>query len=248
MQNLELSIRERFWNAYAICYDSIWDSPITAEVADEIAAQMPAARFVVDLGCGTGLFSARFTCRDATVIGVDRSRGMLRRAIGRRRITSAAEFDVSRTELPERSADLVLCANLLHLHRSPHEVFAEALRLVRDGGLVAIVTPAVGISRSGIVGADLSSGRGVFGALVAHTLRSNFALVSGLARVRVRRPSEVIDLVHDAAYGSDLTMLIERIIGSTQHLMILEVPVLEGRRKTTDLRAVGGDHVDERGI
>lgn len=124
-----------FWNGYALGYDRAWDSPLT--VAAEVVADELSAATVIDLGCGTGLFAARFASRHTSVTGVDQSRAMLKRAVRSDRIVVAVRADAAHTGLPDTSSGSVICANILHLHPHPEAVLAEAVRLVCPGGRIA---------------------------------------------------------------------------------------------------------------
>ncbi|NJS40127.1 MAG: class I SAM-dependent methyltransferase [Rhodobacteraceae bacterium] len=66
--------------ALADFYD--WDNPWTKDF-DWFLAQLQGARSVLDLGCGTGIFSVALAARGAEVVGVDPAAAML--AIARTR-------------------------------------------------------------------------------------------------------------------------------------------------------------------
>jgi len=103
---------------------------------------------VIDLGCGTGALAAAFARQhpDAVIIATDRSASAVRSA----RATMAANglegrvhvtLDDAGSELPDRSADLILLNPPFHLGASVHEgagqrLIQAAARLLRPGGEV----------------------------------------------------------------------------------------------------------------
>lgn len=190
-----------FWNGYALGYDTAWDSPVTQAVATALTP-LEDSDSVVDLGCGTGLFSERLTRGGATVTGVDSSRKMLRQALSKGRISCGVQAEASKTPLETGSFDSVICANVLHLHPAPEQLIQEASRLVRSGGLVAWVTPTAGLDQAGAVAGDRASGRSAIASFAALTVRSlitPFALMTG---VRVRPAGQVLEkLAQTGQYG-----------------------------------------------
>jgi len=113
----------------------------------------PFAR-VVDIGCGTGFATMEVIARGGVreVIGVDPSRPMLVVFAGH----LAAHPDVTAdlravdavsTGVPEGSADLVICTMALHWMPDRGAAIQEMARVVRPGGVVAILAPGEGHDR-----------------------------------------------------------------------------------------------------
>ncbi|MFD9570066.1 class I SAM-dependent methyltransferase [Streptomyces sp. NPDC059982] len=99
---------------------------------------LPAhARTLPDLGCGTGIVTARLTRPGLRALGADTSYGMASAAV-RRGVPAVL---ASGTRLPLRRAclDVVSAVRLLHLLRGPGavaELVAEAGRVLRPGGVL----------------------------------------------------------------------------------------------------------------
>jgi SAM-dependent methyltransferase len=95
---------------------------------------------VVELGCGTGFFSAWLARRGARVVGVDPTPAQLETARRLQRETGI-EFPLIEAigedvPLPDSSYDLVLSEYGASLWADPHRWIPEAARLLRSGGRV----------------------------------------------------------------------------------------------------------------
>jgi SAM-dependent methyltransferase len=101
-------------------------------------AKSPAER-VLDIGTGVGsmLPNLAHTFPGASVIGVDRSRGMLAHVPGR---FPRAVMDASRLAIRDDSMDRVLMLFMLFHLDTPSHGLSEARRVLRVGGLVGTIT------------------------------------------------------------------------------------------------------------
>lgn len=103
---------------------------------DEFADQGQA---VLEVGCGTGHWIARLRSRGCAVVGLDRSSGMLSRAVGH--VEGAALVRGRAEALPfrSRSFERVLVVNALHHFDDPEIFSTEAHRVLRPGGRIVVV-------------------------------------------------------------------------------------------------------------
>lgn len=99
----------------------------------------------VDIGCGEGGdFSFMLARRCKTVTAVDilpsAIHGIEKSAL-EKKITNirAIVADMAKIPLPDASADLVLMSQALHHAASPPEALREALRLLKSGGILALL-------------------------------------------------------------------------------------------------------------
>jgi ubiquinone/menaquinone biosynthesis C-methylase UbiE len=94
---------------------------------------------VLEVGCGTGHWIAQLRSRGCAVVGLDRSSGMLRRAVGQ--VEGAALLRGRAEALPflSRSFERVLVVNALHHFDEPARFSTEAHRLLRPGGRIVVV-------------------------------------------------------------------------------------------------------------
>jgi SAM-dependent methyltransferase len=104
-------------------------------------ARLDRASRVLDLACGSGIYSRPFAQRLAggRVVGLDLSRPMLDEARRRSRREGCTNLDLVRgsaLQLPFRSGcfDVVNCCGALHLFPDVPRALAEIGRVLRDGG------------------------------------------------------------------------------------------------------------------
>jgi demethylmenaquinone methyltransferase / 2-methoxy-6-polyprenyl-1,4-benzoquinol methylase len=105
----------------------------------EIGA-VEAGHRVLDVGCGTGGFTAAIAeCSGAAVVGCDRSPALLEHA----RQSAAAEWvlgDAERLPFADESFDRILMSLLLHQVDEPAMAVAEAFRVLRRPGALVVRT------------------------------------------------------------------------------------------------------------
>ena len=94
---------------------------------------------LVDLGCGTGDLCELGRAAGARVIGVDFSAGMLARARARGAADALLRADACRLPLGDASASVVTSAFALRNVISIPALLAEAARVLRPGGRLALL-------------------------------------------------------------------------------------------------------------
>ncbi|MDG9700854.1 class I SAM-dependent methyltransferase [Streptomyces sp. DH37] len=108
--------------------------PRARAAAEALERLLPQGRrTVVDVACGTGIVTRLLLRPHRTVLGVDRSSGMLRPAADRVP-GGVVRGDATRLPLASGSVDAVVIVRLLHLLPDPVPVLAEASRVLRPGG------------------------------------------------------------------------------------------------------------------
>jgi len=103
---------------------------------------LPPDSAVADLGCGTGALAAVVAPFVERVVGVDQSADMLKAARRRTAGQDNVEFRQGALEalpLDDRSCDAALLVLALGWVEDPGRVLAEAARVVRPGGRLALV-------------------------------------------------------------------------------------------------------------
>ncbi|MGW0640978.1 class I SAM-dependent methyltransferase [Streptomyces badius] len=104
-----------------------------AEAVERLLPQGPCV--VLDIACGTGIVTRRLSRPERTVVGVDRSPGMLGLA-ARRLPEGVVRGDATRLPFAADAVDAVVIVWLLHLLEDPLPVLAEAARVLRPGGVL----------------------------------------------------------------------------------------------------------------
>ena len=97
---------------------------------------------VLDLGCGTGRYTAIIADSVRHVTAADMAPAMLdeaRKKLGDRNDVAVRKEDCFSTSFKDCSFDVVLLANLLHIVSWPEWVIREAFRLIRPGGRVLVI-------------------------------------------------------------------------------------------------------------
>jgi 2-polyprenyl-6-hydroxyphenyl methylase/3-demethylubiquinone-9 3-methyltransferase len=108
-----------------------------AEILREWLGERLAGARVVDLGCGGGLLADALARQGARVVGVDRSVGSLRAAVGHARHGERfVAGDLRHPPLRDGCADLVLLADVLEHLDEPAAAVAAAARLLAPGGFL----------------------------------------------------------------------------------------------------------------
>lgn len=130
---------ERF-SGFASLYNDVRPQPpqIICDILTQLA-QVERPRLVIDLGSGTGLSTRIWAERAEQIVGIEPSGEMRARAEARTTLSENIRYVEGfshQTGLPDASADIVTCSQSLHW-MEPSETFAEAARVLRDGGVFA---------------------------------------------------------------------------------------------------------------
>jgi ArsR family transcriptional regulator len=118
------------------------DGPVEAALCAALGGAPLGA--LLDVGTGTGRMAELFAPRSSRVTGLDKSPEMLRMARARLQSLPAEATELVQgdfTALPFADArfDTVLLHQVLHYALEPEAVLAEAARVLREGGRIAIV-------------------------------------------------------------------------------------------------------------
>ncbi|WP_413630061.1 ArsR/SmtB family transcription factor [Novosphingobium sp. KCTC 2891] len=136
---------------YFAAHAAEWDSLRSLHIADGPVEAALGAMLgdgslgrLLDVGTGTGRMAELFAPRATRVVGLDKSAEMLRLARARLQHLPAEKFELVRGDfgaLPFDAAtfDTVLIHQVLHYALAPEAVLAEAARVTRPGGRIAVV-------------------------------------------------------------------------------------------------------------
>lgn len=141
-------------------------------LASELLALEPGSR-VIDIGCGPGNFTRRFSetvAPGGLAIGFDGSRPMLERAQtedgGDAATLSYVLGDATSLPFTSDTADAICCFAALHMFPDPLGSLDEMARVLKPGGRLALLTtfkPSTGPLATVIGTAGPASGQRMFG-------------------------------------------------------------------------------------
>jgi ubiquinone/menaquinone biosynthesis C-methylase UbiE len=136
----------RDWAQEASTYDAEHSSVVSpafeSELHSWLTRQFTDADNVLELGCGTGIFSAMIADRVRHLTATDFTPEMLEHA--RRRLSPYENVetrpeDACQTSFADNSFTAVLAVNLLHHARAPADVVRETRRLLTPGGRFVVI-------------------------------------------------------------------------------------------------------------
>jgi len=94
---------------------------------------------LLEVGCGTGHWLTLLQPATPHLFGLDLSAGMLRQARRRHGQLALVRGRADQLPFPDASFDLVYCVNAIHHFERQHTFIAEAWRLLRPGGALAVI-------------------------------------------------------------------------------------------------------------
>lgn len=128
----------------ATTYDRWFDSPwgqyafnVEVGVVLEEMGPLSASVSVLDVGCGTGRFTARLEASGASVVGLDIDPAMLDLAAVRTH-GHLIVGDAEAIPVPDGAFDRVVAVTLCEFAHDPGQVFAELARVTRPGGRIVV--------------------------------------------------------------------------------------------------------------
>lgn len=114
------------------------DRPATARALLELAGNLNA-QHVLEVGCGTGRWLAEMHTVADKCCGLDPSRGMLAQASSRNAPIRLTRGRGESLPFPNATFDLVYCVNAIHHMDGQQSFIQEARRVLRDGGVLAVI-------------------------------------------------------------------------------------------------------------
>lgn len=133
----------RSFSQAADSYDAV--ATLQRQVGKTLLQQRPRqAHHILDLGCGTGYFSARLRKHypRAQVIGLDLAQGMVRYAKAQHgeHIKDWLTGDAEQLPLADNSVDLIYSSLVVQWCQQPKKLWAELARVLKPGGEILCST------------------------------------------------------------------------------------------------------------
>jgi SAM-dependent methyltransferase len=113
-------------------------SPLRVKALRSLCQRLRAHR-ILEVGCGTAYWLAQLDVGSPEFHGLDASAGMLQQAQRRGAPTNLVRGYARDLAYESNSFDLVFCVNALHHFEQPRSFIHEASRILRAGGVLAIL-------------------------------------------------------------------------------------------------------------
>lgn len=140
------NITEKYWSRFPDTYDKKMEYVVGKELRDEIIQELnclPELGELVELGCGTAVFSETIVPKTKSMFATDLSDSLL--AVAKMRIGDNPKVTIQKenclaTSFPSEAIDSVFMANLIHVVERPGTLLQECNRILRKSGILVIVT------------------------------------------------------------------------------------------------------------
>lgn len=139
-------LTEEYWSRFPDTYDKKMEYVVGKELREAIIQELnrlPELGELVELGCGTGIFTEAIVPKTKSMVATDLSDSLL--AVARTRIGNHPKVKIQKencmaTSFPSEALDTVFMANLIHVIESPGTLLQECYRIIRKNGALVIVT------------------------------------------------------------------------------------------------------------
>lgn len=144
---------QRFWDGRAAAYDNDDDGQADPTLLGDIQRYLRPADHVLDLGCATGTYTLAVAPSVAVVEGRDLSSKMIALAQEKAAAQGVANArfaagSLAEARYPERTFDVVLALNVLHLLPDAAETVGRIAAVLKPGGRLISETPCLGQKRT----------------------------------------------------------------------------------------------------
>jgi ubiquinone/menaquinone biosynthesis C-methylase UbiE len=100
-----------------------------------------AGKKILDVGCGPGIFTARYAAVGADVVGIDFSEQMIKIAKDQFPRIDFQVADAERLPFDDQSFDFVIGIHVVHHLARPRRMFESVCRVTKPGGHFAFTLP-----------------------------------------------------------------------------------------------------------
>ena len=134
------NMTEKYWSRFPDTYDKKMEYVVGKELRDAIIQELnclPELGELVELGCGTGIFTETIVPKTKSMVATDLSDSLL--AMTRTRIGDHPKVKIQKencmaTSFLSETLDTVFMANLIHVIESPSALLQECYRILRKNG------------------------------------------------------------------------------------------------------------------
>ncbi len=141
-------VKQELFDEWPEKYESWFRTPV-GELVRKVEGQLIAemlmpkhAETIIDVGCGTGIFTIDFLAAGCQVVGLDISRPMLAMAVRKAagQSFSAVEGDMRQLPFKDGVFDKAVSVTALEFITEAKEAIDELFRITRPGGVVVVAT------------------------------------------------------------------------------------------------------------
>ena len=146
------SIERKFWDKFAAHYDSfirnIFGNTYKS-ILENIDLELNANQAVLEIGTGTGIIPFAISSKVSSIVATDISPDMIKIAAQKQADLNIRNIDFQvqdsyKLTIPDKSFDVVIASNLLHLLYEPEKPIAEVMRVMKDDGIFIAPTLCAG--------------------------------------------------------------------------------------------------------
>lgn len=138
--------REKYWSRFSTTYDGNQEYVAGKELLDEVKIhlnKLDDLGEVLELGCGTGIFTETIAKNSKHVYATDLSDELLSTA--RKKLSNVEQVtfqkeDCMGTSFASNKFDTVFMANLIHVVEDPLRTLQESYRVLKNDGLLIVAT------------------------------------------------------------------------------------------------------------
>jgi ubiquinone/menaquinone biosynthesis C-methylase UbiE len=143
---------KKFWDKFANRYDAFIKNTVDKTyqtILDNIDSELNVNQHVLEIGTGTGVISFSIYPKVSSIVATDLSPEMIRIANRKQKDLNIKNIDFQvqdsyNMDLPDKSFDVVIASNLLHLLYEPEKPINEVKRVLKDNGVFIAPTFCVG--------------------------------------------------------------------------------------------------------
>lgn len=146
---MEKKDKEIYWSRYASEFEEKQSHVVGREILllmqEELLKESNLGQ-VLELGCGTGLYTVALKKKSENIVATDFSDEMIEIAKQKRGNLENVKFqkaDAKNLEFDEKSFDTVFMANLIHVIGNAGQVIQESKRVLKNGGQLIITSFAI---------------------------------------------------------------------------------------------------------
>jgi ubiquinone/menaquinone biosynthesis C-methylase UbiE len=152
MMNNRQCKERRFWDRFANYYDSFINKVFRKSysfILENIESDLNLNHDVLEIGTGTGIIPFTIYSKVSSIVATDISPEMVRVAKQKLLKTNIKNIDFQIQDsynltLKDKSFDIVIASNLLHLLYDPEKPINEVKRIMKDNGIFIAPTLCVG--------------------------------------------------------------------------------------------------------